>query len=274
MSENKTRKFSTHRLEINMSYPFPTIVGLLSLFIFVASISLLNLPDFDLDIYLPIGWDNIVVGEELVRVIRTLTARAAVASILNSFFISLLLIPLLIAFNFALSFNNGQIRTLVSYPIEKKNLLFVKSGVLFVLIAAAVTLGGVFGLVFFYPFTIDVVMLGQLLVSLWITIFLMITSCMFIAVLSRSAPVTAVGGIGVWFGIYVLLPLQSIPSFIVNMLYPIFSTMNYINHEPGSPAYFLGTTSINDVLLGCGAAMALGALLLYLSVLVFRRVEV
>ncbi len=274
MSENKTRKFSTHRLEINMSYPFPFIIGLLSLFIFVASISLLNQASGDLDIYLPIGWDNVAITEELTATIRSMTTRAAVVSILNSFYIVLLLVPLLVAFNFALSFGNGQIRTLVSYPIERKKLLLVKSGVIFVLMTVSVTLGSIVGLFFFCPFSIDVVVLCQLLGPLWITIFLMTVSCLFIAVLSRSASVTAAGGIGMWFGAFVVIPLPSTPSFIVNLLFPIFSAMKYVNPNPTSPFWYSGATSFNDVLYGCGAALALGALLLYFSTLVFRRLEV
>lgn len=276
MSENKARKFSTHRLEINISYPFPTIIGLLSLFIYIASVSLQGLPDYGMELYLPIGWDSIAMTEELVSAIWTLTARAAVLSILNSFLIVLLLVPLLIAFNFALSFSNGQIRTLVSYPIGRGKLLLVKSGLVFILMATAVTLGGIIGLVFFYPFSIDVVLLGQLLIPLWITVFLMTASCTFIAVLSRSAPVTAVGGIGLWFGVFVMIPTQSVPSFLVYALYPVLAAINYIT--PGSPSpspiSYLWSTSMNDVLYGCGVALVLGILLLYLSIMVFRRLEV
>jgi hypothetical protein len=276
MSEHETRKFSTHRLEINMSYPFPTIVGLLSFFIFIASVALQNLPDYGMTLYLPIGWDGITMTEELAAAIRTMTTRASVLSILNSFYIVLLLIPLLIAFNFALSFGNGQIRTLVSYPIRREKLLLVKSGLVFILIATAVTLGGIIGLIFFYPFSIDVVLLGQLLIPLWATVFLITSSCTFIAVLSRSAPLTAVGGIGVWVGVFVMTPSQSIPSFLVYVLYPILAAINYILPDSPSPSplSYLWTTSMNDVLYGCGVALVLGILLLYLSILVFRRLEV
>ncbi len=274
MSENRTRKFSIHRLEISMSYPFPSIIGFLSLFIFVASVSLQNLYDFGMKLYLPIGWDSIVMGEELATAIRTMTTRAAIVSILNSFYIVLLLVPLLIAFNLALGFGNGQIRTLLSYPVGRRKLLLVKSGVVFTLITTAVTLGSIIGLVFFYPFSIDVVVLGQLLIPLWITVFLITTSCVFIAVLSKSAPVTAGGGIGLWVGAYMIIPTQSIPSFLVYILYPILAAINYVIPDQTSPIFSLWTTSINDVLYGCGAALVLGVLLLYLSIMMFRRVEV
>jgi len=274
VSENRTRKFSIHHLEINMSYPFPSIIGFLSLFIFIASASLQILPDVGMVLYLPIGWDSIVMGEELATVIRIMTTRAAALSILNSFYIVLLLVPLLIAFNLALGFGNGQIRTLLSYPVGRRKLLLVKSGVVFILITTAVTLGSIIGLVFFYPFSIDLVVLGQLLIPLWITVFLITTSCVFIAVLSKSAPLTAGGGIGLWFGAFVMIPTQSIPSFLMYILYPILAAINYVNPGPPNPLSYLWTTTITDVLYGCGAALVLGVLLLYLSIMVFRRVEV
>ncbi len=257
-----------------MSYPFPTIIGLLSLCIYVTSVFLQGVPDFDMELYLPIGWDSVTMTEELVTAIQTMTTRAAVVSILNSFLIVLLLVPLLIAFNFALGFSNGQIRTLLSYPVGRGKLLLVKGGLVFVLIATAVTLGSIIGLVFFYPFSIDVVVLGQLLIPLWITVFLMTASCVFIAVLSRSAPVTAVGGIGLWFGVFVMIPTQSVPSFLVYALYPILAAINYVAQDRTSPIFYLWTTSITDVLYGCGVALVLGILLLYLSIMVFRRLEV
>ncbi len=276
MSEDKARKFSAHRLEISMSYPFPSIIGFLSLFIYIASVFLQGLPDYGMELYLPIGWDSIAMTEELATAIQTMTMRASVLSILNSFLVVLLLVPLLIAFNFALSFNNGQMRTLVSYPIGRGKLLLVKSGLVFILIATTVTLGGIIGLVFFYPFSIDIVVLGQLLIPLWITVFLITASCVFIAVLSRSAPVTAAGGIGLWFGVFVMIPTQSVPSFLVYALYPVLAAINYIT--PGSPSpspiSYLWSTSMNDVLIGCGVALVLGILLLYLSIMVFRRLEV
>ncbi len=276
MGENNTRKFSTHRLEINMSYPFPTIVGLLSLFIYIASVFLQGLPDYGMELYLPIGWDSITMSEELATAIQTMTIRVSVLSILNSFLVVLLLIPLLIAFNFALGFNNGQIRTLVSYPIGRGKLLLVKSGLVFLLIATTLTLGGIIGLVFFYPFSIDIVVLGQLLIPLWISVFLITASCIFIAVTSRNAPVTAVGGIGLWFGVFVMIPTQSVPSFLVYALYPILAAINYVT--PGtpnpSPISYLWSTSMNEVLIGCGIALVLGILLMYLSIIVFRRLEV
>jgi len=259
-----------------MSYPFPTIIGLLSLFIYIASVSLQGLPDHGMQLYLPIGWDPVVMTDELAAAIRTMTTRASALSIVNSFHIVLLLIPLLIAFNFALSFGNGQIRTLVSYPIGRGKLLLVKSGLVFILIATTVTVGAITGLIFYYPFSIDVVVLGQLLIPLWITVFLMTTSCMFIAVLSRSAPITAVGGIGLWVGIYIMIPGQSIPPFLAYSLYPILAAINFVAPEsPGpSPFSYLWTTSMTDVLYGCGIALALGILFLYFSIMVFRRLEV
>jgi hypothetical protein len=276
MSENETRKFPSLRLDMNMSYPFPSIVGLLSFFIYVTSVSLQGLPDYGMKFYLPIGWDTAVLTDELAAAIRAMTTRASVVSILNSFYIVLLLVPLLIAFNFALSFGNGQIRTLVSYPIGRGKLLLVKSGLAFILIAATVTLGAIIGLIFFYPFSIDVVLLGQLLIPLWITVFLMTTSCLFIAVLSRSAPITAAGGIGLWVGTYVMIPGQSIPPFLAYSLYPILAAINFImpDYPSPSPFSYLWTTSMSDVLYGCGVALVLGLLLLYLSSMVFRRLEV
>lgn len=273
MSKDGSRRLGMYRLEIDMSYPFPSIVGLLSLFIIAASVSLQSLPDYGMEISLPIGWDTTVLPQELAAVIRIMTTRSATFSILNSFYILLFLVPLLIAFNLSLGFGNGQIRTLVSYPVGRMKLLLAKSGVVFILTTTAVTLGGIMSLVFFYPFTIDLVVLAQLLIPLWITVFLMTTSCVFIAVLSRSAPLTAVAGIGVWVGAFVMIPSQSLPSYVVYVIYPLLAAINCVAEDTG-PIHYLWTTSVNDVLLGCGAALVLSVLLLCLSALAFRRMEV
>ncbi len=274
MSENEPQRFAALRLETIMSYPFPIIIGLLILFIFMDAISLQRLSDTGMKLYLPIGWDNTTMAQELVSAIQTMTTHTAMVSILNSFYLVLVIIPLLIAFNFAQSFGNGQIRTLLSCPIGRTRLLLVKSGIVFILITAALTVSSLLGLIFYYPFSIDIMIMSQLFISLSITIFLITTSCVFVAILSRSAPITAIGGIGLWVGCYVMIPTQTIPELLVNIQYPVLAAINYIVNDFSSPINYLYVTSFNDLLFGCGIALVVGLLLLCISSMMFQRLEV
>jgi len=240
----------------------------------IASYSLLGMPDIGLQFALPIGSiDPSSVGD-LAAAIRIMMTHSIVVSTLNLFYVILLLVPLLMAFNFALGFSNGQIRMLVSYPIGRKRIIITKWGLIFILSSASVTLGALFGLAFFFPFTMDIAILGQLFIPLWINILLVTTSCLLMAVLFRSAPLTAVGGISLWLGTFVLFTMQSSSSFLLNVLFPFLSAINYLNPDFISPISFLGATSLSDVLLGCGAAFLLSVLLLCFSVFAFRRLEV
>lgn len=274
MVDDKIRRFNALRLEINISYPFPSIVSIFSVFIFIASFSLLGISTYGLGTSVPVGWDSTLITEQLGESIRTMINRATITSILNSFFLVLLVVPLLVAFTFALGFSNGQIRTLLSYPISRKNLILIKSGVVFVLVVSAITSGGLLGMIFFFPFSIDILLLFQLIIPLWITIFLMTVGCVLIATLSQSAPITIAGGVGIWSGAFVLYTMQSTQSIIMSVLIPVLSAINYIDPNPPSPISFMGTTPLSDVLFGSGIALVLGIFLLYLSVFLFRKMEV
>jgi hypothetical protein len=274
MTEEKTRKFNALRFELGMSYPFPSIICIFSLFIIIASFSLLSLPTYNLGIFFPIGRNSTEISEQLGENIRTLAIRASVTSILNSFYLVLLLVPLLVAFSFALGFSNGQIRTLLSYPIGRSKLILVKGGMVFLLTFMAVTVGSLFGMFFFYPSLIDIFLLTPLILSFWVTIFLMTAGCILIATLSKSTPVTIAGGISLWAGSFILYTMQSAQSLVMSVLFPVISTINYITPQPPSPISYMGTTPVTNVLFGNGVALLLAVLLFYLSIKVFQKLEV
>ena len=274
MLKRKDRKFRVLRLEVDMSYPFPAIIGIASTFTLIAFDALLRMPDFDLQLTLPAESINPALADDLAAVIQLMATHSAVVSVLNSFYVILLLVPLLMAFNFALGFSNGQIRMLLSYPIGREKAIITKWGLIFIIPSTTLTLGAFFGLVFLYPYTIDIILMGQLLVPLWINIFLITTSCLLVAVLIRSAPLTALAGIGLWLGSFVIFTMQSSSSFLLNILFPFLAAVNYLNPDYISPINFLGTTSLSDALTGSVVAFMLGVLFFGLSVYVFRKLEV
>ncbi|MHA1929187.1 MAG: hypothetical protein ACTSV2_11495 [Candidatus Thorarchaeota archaeon] len=272
MSKNKDCKFNTLHLEISISYPFPFIVVIFSLFIIAGLYSLVTMPMYGMDLYIPKGWNSTIVTEELATSIRKMTTQATVYSMLSGLYIVLMLLPVIIGFNLASGINSGQIQTLLSYPIGREKLILVKTGLVFVLVSGSLTTGSLFSLLFFYPFSIDLASLCLLNITLWITLFLITSTCVFIAVISKSALMTVITGTGGWVIAFMIFMTPSTPSHIRNLLFPVLIAMNHIN--PGFPMMFLEGISMFDIFIASGAAIAIGCLLMYFSIMLFKRLEI
>ncbi|MGY5874791.1 MAG: hypothetical protein RTU30_03500 [Candidatus Thorarchaeota archaeon] len=273
MDKRKRQNTSVIRLERNMSYRFPAIVAFFSLFLGIASYSILNLVRFRLriDLYLPSNWNTTAATEELTASIPVLSAAVSVNAFFNCLYIIMAVIPLLVAFNFANGFTNGQFRTLMSYPIGRNRLVLIKAGFVVVLVSASVIIGGVVSTAFYYPFLIDYTALLLLSISFCVTVYLITTACLLISVITKSAPVTAFIGIGVWVVAFIIITSPSIFPMLGYTLYPFVTTADYIH--PGLRILYSGNVTMLDALLGNALALILGTLLLYISMRLFNRLE-
>jgi len=256
-----------------MSYRFPSIVAFFSLFLGIASYSILNLMRFRLriDFYLPSNWNTTAATEQLASAVPVLSTYVSVCAFFNCLYIIMAVIPLLVAFNFANGFTNGQFRTLLSYPIGRNRLLLIKVGVVVVLVSTSVIVGGVVSTAFYYPFLIDYTALLLLSISFCVTVYLITTACLLISVISRSAPVTAFAGIGVWVVAFIIITMPSIFPMLGATLFPFITTATYI--FPDLSIAYLGTVTMLDVLSVWASALILGTMLFYISMWLFNRLE-
>ncbi len=273
MDKRKRQNTNVILLERNISYRFPSIVAFFSLFLGIASYSILNMWRFRLriDLYLPSNWNTTAATEQLASAVPVLSTTVSVSAFLNCVYVIMAVIPLLVAFNFANGFTNGQFRTLLSYPIGRNRLLLIKTGVILVLVCSSVIVGGVVSAAFYYPFLIDHTALLLLSISFCVTVYLITTSCLLISIISRSTRVTAFAGIGVWVVALIIITTPSSFPMLGYTLYPVLTAASHL-HTMG-PISYLGSITMLDVLSANALALILGTLLLYISMWLFNRLE-
>jgi ABC-type transport system involved in multi-copper enzyme maturation permease subunit len=268
----KNDRFKYLKLERNFSYPFPVIVAIISIFIFVASYSILGIGLWNRNLYLTPDWNSTALSGELVESINTENAYAMINPIFDCLYIVMLLAPLLIAFNLAQGYSNGQIRTLLSYPISRRTVVLSKSGFIVLLLSLAGTIGALFSLIVFYPFSIDLYTMLILIVTFWVSTFVITATCTILAIVSRNALITAFVGVGLW---EIFAPLWTQPNVhpvILYLLFPFFLAISHVN--PQQPPFHLVEKPVIDLILGWGCSIAFSIMLLILSVIIFKKQEI
>jgi ABC-type transport system involved in multi-copper enzyme maturation permease subunit len=271
MSENKNDTINYIRLERNISYPFPTIVGILSIFIAIVAYSALTIGMYAREIYLAPGWNITAISEELVESVNTVNTQAIVFPFLNCLYVVILLAPLLVAFNLAQGYGNGQIRTLLSCPIRRRTVLLLKSGFVVFLISISVTIGVVLSLLFFYPFSIESYSVLIMTGTFWITVFVITSTCTLLAVTSRSTRITAFVGVGLFLYTFTMINQPSMHPMVQYLFFPLIIALGHV--YPEQPPIWLEKTSLLDVFMGSGSAILFGIALLILSLFIFKRQE-
>jgi hypothetical protein len=272
MADKRRSIFNSIRLERNISYPFPTIVSIVSIFIFIASYSTLGLGRYTTSFYLSPGWNSTAVAEELIESVYNVSSRAIAIPIFDFVYVVLLLVPLLIAFNLAQGYSNNQLKMLLSCPIKRRTIILLKSGLVILLLSSSGTIGLLFSLFFFFPFSIDLSSLLLLIVTFWISVSVIVSTCTLLAVISRSARITAFVGVGLWIVALNELSMSNTHPLVRYLLFPLQVAISYI--MPTLSGLFKDGTTLIDVIIGSCSALAFSVGLLILSLFLFKRQEI
>jgi hypothetical protein len=237
-------------------------VGILSIFIAIVAYSALTIGMYAREIYLAPGWNITAISEELVESVNTVNTQAIVFPFLNCLYVVILLAPLLVAFNLAQGYGNGQIRTLLSCPIRRRTVL---------LLSISVTIGVVLSLLFFYPFSIESYSVLIMTGTFWITVFVITSTCTLLAVTSRSTRITAFVGVGLFLYTFTMINQPSMHPMVQYLFFPLIIALGHV--YPEQPPIWLEKTSLLDVFMGSGSAILFGIALLILSLFIFKRQE-
>ena len=263
------RLFKVERL---ISYPFPMLVGVFSSFITVAFYSVLGLRFFrGVGVFIPSSWNATVINSQIDETIYTIAVGALGQAFFNISAIVMFIAPLIFAFNYAQGFATGKIRTLLSYPIGRRKMFIMKIVFIILILAISLTISGILSLICYYPFYINPGLLVLFLVSSWVSVLIISSTCTFIATFSRSAPVTAFLGIGLWFVGFIFAVAPFSPILLKQLFFPWVLTSRYLN--PIALSY-LEPVTFNDVFGSIFISLALSLFLLLISILRFERMEV
>jgi ABC-type transport system involved in multi-copper enzyme maturation permease subunit len=256
-----------------MSYGFPAIVAIVSIFLFVTFYTVFGLGSTHMDVYIQPGpdWDGSSKAEELSKLAAEAGIRILAKSILTCISVFFLLIPILVAYSLAQGIASGQIRTLLSYPLDRKTVFLVKLGIVILVAAAPASLIPLTAALFYAPTIVQLDLVLMAVVSLWVLAFHMASVSTLIAIATRSARVTAFAGFAIYYAAFVQMAVPDFPAIGKGILFPPMITIEYLGY--GYQWAFNEEITISMALGSMGIGLLLGVVLMTLSLVLFRRTE-
>jgi hypothetical protein len=223
-------------------------------------------------------WDGTAVIDHFRSFMNSISTITLANSLEQLWLVIMFIMPLIIAFTTARSFEDGSLRTILSYPIERTHLLFMRILVPIFIIGGISTLSVLLAQLLMVPAAIDIgAFLGYFGVF-YLAIILGITSITLLAIVTKRMMATAVGGVAVWYGLLMFSYTSASPRIISWIMNPINMFSHYISEGEGYTffPYFSGGESapmLGDVLFTIGVMSVMVVVFLLCTIMIFRRVE-
>jgi ABC-type transport system involved in multi-copper enzyme maturation permease subunit len=263
-------------LEFDISFPFPAPEVLsIVLCLLIAMSIMMEAAFFTIHVVLfPPGFVNPEVEFSIWTLAHT-DFLLLVGPLFNMTLLIIIVLPLLNAFRVASPFENGMLKTILTYPIRRRNLLILKGLAELILVVMPITIGAFIGVILIYWLDIGFDSL-MLLLSFWSLSFLILSSSLLLSVIVRSTAKSAFGGIAMWITLYLVAALAKIPTLIRGILNPVSLSISYFSNTPGGAPFGSPFENItfNDIWVSILFDLLLGLVLFYVSIKFFRSVEV
>jgi len=250
-------------LELDVSWPSFAISSLIALLLITYSILLLNTFSSIRTGFGPEGPSNIPRVEFFVNTLNRDT--------INAMGISISIIPLVMSITFASSFENGNLRNLLSMPIARKSVFFIK----FIILFSVITIPSVFGLLigtfWFLPNSASLKIHVLLSISLILVIFFNTSISMLVAVQTKSLMKSTFLSLSICYILFLSSSANLIPGLMLGVVNPIHATNIYLGILPTVQELTLG---LNLLLLSLEGCLVISLLLLTVSVISFDKIEI
>jgi ABC-type transport system involved in multi-copper enzyme maturation permease subunit len=266
MKQKLAKLMAQFQIEMRMSYRFPVIEGLAAL-IFLTPIEAAVLtwnavsinPDrLEYFVFAEFGFSGMHLGNLMFGLTHLLP----------------ILVPVLVSFTAAKSFEDGYIQTLLTYPVERVTVLLVKIICVIIIPAGLLTFTSLFAILFIIP---QAPLLGHvsiMLLGVWISILLFAALSMLVAVITKKVSATAIFGLA--FGIVtpILLNNPDIPNSIRVALDPFGAAYRYIVNHSNYSMFSNEVTPLIDLQIGFGISLMISLVLLAFTLWIFTRSEI
>ena len=268
--ENKEKLRAVIGLQWADSYRFPIVEVILATFLFIGFASVLaGLSSYRPGLRITPGpsWNATQRLETYSRIVNEAATSAYAFSALNCVYVLVLVVPLLVVFSVARGFEDGSHQTMLSYPIRRSTLLLTKVCSIVVLTGTSVTAALWVAVSLLSPGGSELHNLLLVTGSLWVFIFLVVSSTTLISVLSRRAMLAAFLGVSLWYGVTSLTSTPNAFLGLGGVLNPV-SVANELINGWGTEVVFA------DVVLCTMGAAAIALSLLMVSLMLFDTAEV
>jgi ABC-type transport system involved in multi-copper enzyme maturation permease subunit len=280
MSKERRREWlDVTYLEAGNSYRYPLIEVITVFFLYLAFSAVYSLAMMQqlMDTTPGPMWNGTSQVDFLLSYEGTVSTFVLSSAIEQAWLVLMFLIPILIAYTTARAFEDGSLRTLLSYPVRRSHLLLMRTLVSVLIIGALTNFSIFLALFLFLPAPLDLVSVLFLIGTFWLAILFITSSVVFFSVLVKRMIVAAMGGVALWYGLLTLGYMPDAPPILQSLANPIRMMTRYILGSRDTPWRFIiggETPLIGDVYLTL-TVMAL-AIIFFLatSLLLFRRAEI
>jgi ABC-type transport system involved in multi-copper enzyme maturation permease subunit len=224
---------------------------------------------------------SVIADPTHVEIFRSYTHYIATlmfwTSLERNWMLILFLLPLLVAFTTARSFEDGFFRTLLSYPVRRWQLLIMRTLIPVVVIGTISTLCSLLFVILVVPTPLNLAAILWLVGFFWLGLLMVGTSVVFLAVLFKRMILAAIGGVSIWYLILIISYDSGVPEILRWIASPVNLLGRYIGGDEIISQYIgLGSNVpvLMDVLQTAAVMGAISILLLVMSLLLFRRMEV
>jgi ABC-type transport system involved in multi-copper enzyme maturation permease subunit len=266
MKQKLAKLMAQFQIEMRMSYRFPVIEGLAAL-IFLTPIEAavltwqhvsIGLDTLEYFVYAEFGFSGMHLGNLMFGVTQMLP----------------ILVPVLVSFTAAKSFEDGYIQTLLTYPVERVTVLLVKTICVIIIPAGLLTFTYLFAIPFIIPQAPLIGHVSIMLLGVWISILLFAILSMLVAVITKKVSATAIFGLA--FGIVtpILLNNPAVPNIARVVLNPFDGAYRYITNHSSYMMFGTEMTPLIDLQIGFSISLMISLVLLALTLWLFTRSEI
>ena len=275
MNERLLRVRAAFELEFEISFPFPGAEILSIILCLLVTMDIVIKGTFYSMIVSPHSPEHIpLIWDELLWLLTHTDSQLLSSSLFNMTLLMIVIIPLLSAFRVAAPMESGLLRTILTYPVRRRDLLIFKGFEILMLVVLPITTGALIGIVLVDWLDIG---LGSLLLflSFWSMAFTILSSSLLLSVTTGSTTKTAFSGIAIWIALYFVAAFTQMPVLLRGVLNPVSLAISYSRNLSGAPfgLPFEGMV-FSDVWGSIVINLLIGLFLLLMSVRFFRRVEV
>lgn len=178
-----------------------------------------------------------------------------------------LLVPIIAAIAIAGCMEDNTLKTMLSYPIRRRSYLSIKV-IMAIIIPSIASIAGILISVFlFVPVGVSSIELLLLILATLTFIVLLVSFGTIMSIAFKRVSVSAVGGVGFWYVLYLLISLGSTREGILLILDPIRNTA-------ASLGMMEGASSIGEIPFYLMGSLGLALAILFVAFMIFERTEI
>ncbi len=177
-----------------------------------------------------------------------------------------IIVPVLVALSIAGPIEDGYVRTLLTYPIKRLELVLTKVVLMVLLLASTITTALLCVVWLVIPGFPSLESLGLVISGVWAQVFVLCAVSTPIAVVTKKVSSTLVVGSAYWIVSFTLLGSLEIAPMFLALLLPLSTTLGFLTGR-------YGMISVPDILTGLAVSVGLGLVVLFVSIWVFKRTE-